>query len=109
MKTTATNSINHQSATTIEKDTAFRTPIRSAIVVAFGLAAMLLLPNQSAYGESDAAQDTGAPVVFQAAGPDAASIQSSVDAFRAALGGINNLNNPGPLGTGRREINWDGG
>src|SRR5262249_38981761 len=48
-------------------------------------------------------------VVFQAAGPNAASIQGTVDAFRAALGDPNNLNNPGPLLTGRREINWDGG
>ena len=48
------------------------------------------------------------PTVFQAAGPNAASIQSSVDAYRAALGNPNNLNNPGPLATGRREINWDG-
>jgi hypothetical protein len=47
--------------------------------------------------------------VFQAAGPDVASIQSSVDAFRAALGNPNNGNAPGPLATGRREINWDGG
>src|SRR4030095_15374879 len=31
------------------------------------------------------------------------------DAFRAALGGSNNLNVPGPLAEGRREINWDGG
>jgi hypothetical protein len=50
-----------------------------------------------------------APIVFQAAGPTAASIQSTVDQFRAALGGVNNLNAPGPLDTGRREINWDGG
>jgi hypothetical protein len=50
-----------------------------------------------------------APVVFQAAGPDAASIQGIVDRFRAALGGVNNLNAPGPLDSGRREINWDGG
>lgn len=47
--------------------------------------------------------------VFQAAGPNAASIQSTVDAFRAALGGANNGNAPGPLAGGRREINWDGG
>jgi hypothetical protein len=38
-----------------------------------------------------------------------ASIQAQVDAFRAALGNPNNANNPGPLGGGRREINWDGG
>src|SRR5207342_922701 len=40
---------------------------------------------------------------------DPASIQSTVDSFRTALGDPNNGNNPGPLQTGRREINWDGG
>jgi hypothetical protein len=54
-------------------------------------------------------RDFVAPTVFQAAGPTAASIQSSVDAFRNALGNPNNGNAPGPLATGRREINWDGG
>jgi hypothetical protein len=49
------------------------------------------------------------PAVFQAAGPTASSIQSTVDEFRAALGDPNNGNNPGPLQMGRREINWDGG
>jgi hypothetical protein len=49
-----------------------------------------------------------AQVVFQAAGPTAASIQGTVDAFRAALGDPNNNNGPGQM-TGRREINWDGG
>lgn len=49
------------------------------------------------------------PAVFQAAGPTAASIQSTVDQYRAALGAVNNGNNPGPLAGGRREINWDGG
>jgi hypothetical protein len=53
--------------------------------------------------------DVEPPVVFQAAGPNAASIQSSIDQFRAALGGVNNGNAPGPITTGRREINWDGG
>jgi hypothetical protein len=57
--------------------------------------------SSSAYG-----QDTK---VFQAAGPNPASIQSTIDQFRAALGGVDNKNNPGPLGGGRREINWDGG
>ena len=47
--------------------------------------------------------------VFQAAGPTAASIQSMVIAFRAALGEPNNANAGGPIGVGRREINWDGG
>lgn len=49
------------------------------------------------------------PIVFQAAGPSAASIQSAVDQFRAAFGGANNGSIAGPLATGRREINWDGG
>jgi hypothetical protein len=49
------------------------------------------------------------PAVFQAAGPTAASIQGTVAAFRAALGDPNNMNAPGPLPAGRREINWDGG
>ncbi len=48
------------------------------------------------------------PTVFQAAGPNVASIQSSVDAFRDALGNTNNGNAVGPLTTGHREINWDG-
>ncbi|HET9531142.1 MAG TPA: hypothetical protein VFQ92_12370, partial [Blastocatellia bacterium] len=52
---------------------------------------------------------SAAPVVFSAAGPDQTSIQATVDAFRAALGDPNNGNAPGPLASGRREINWDGG
>ena len=50
-----------------------------------------------------------APAVFQAAGPTAASLQSSLDQYRLALGGNNNGNLAGPLAGGRREINWDGG
>lgn len=49
------------------------------------------------------------PDVFQAAGPTAASIQASVEAYRLALGGNNNGIAPGPIASGRREINWDGG
>jgi hypothetical protein len=52
--------------------------------------------------------DAGA-ITFSDAGANAAAIQDTVDAFRAALGNPNNMNNPGPLATGRREINWDGG
>ncbi len=46
--------------------------------------------------------------VFQAAGPTAESIQGAVDAYRTALGDPNG-NDAGPLLSGRREINWDGG
>ena len=45
--------------------------------------------------------------VFQAAGPNAASIQAAVDQFRLNLG-ANNGNGPAQP-SGRREINWDGG
>jgi hypothetical protein len=64
---------------------------------------------------SEGRREARTPLIFQAAGPDealgpdAAAIQSMVDAFRAKLGDPNNLNNPGPLAAGRREINWDGG
>jgi hypothetical protein len=51
-------------------------------------------------------QDFAPPEVFQAAGPTASSIQSSVDRFRDALGDPNG--NTGPHDSGRREINWDG-
>jgi hypothetical protein len=43
----------------------------------------------------------------RAAGANPASIQPAVDAFRADLGGANNLGGP-PAASGRREINWDG-
>jgi len=62
--------------------------------------------GQTITGEQLRADGTS---VFQGAGPNAASIQSAADQFRAALGGVNNGNTAGPLGGGRREINWDGG
>ena len=85
--------------------------IRSIRTVAFGLLSITVLVPACEAAET---QDTGRkelipPAVFQAAGADIASIQSSVDAFRVALGEPNNLNEPGPLPVGRREINWDGG
>ncbi len=47
------------------------------------------------------------PLIFSAAGANAAAIQSQVDAYRASLGTLN-ANVPGSFGFGRREINWDG-
>jgi PEP-CTERM motif-containing protein len=49
------------------------------------------------------------PVLFEASGANAAAILATVDAFRTALGSPNNANQAGPLASGRREINWDGG
>jgi hypothetical protein len=48
------------------------------------------------------------PVVREASGPTAASIQAVVDQFRADLGPNNGVT-PGSQPGGRREINWDGG
>ena len=63
----------------------------------------------TALAQGGSAREFVAPSVFQAAGPTIASIAGTLDAFRLALGGINNANVAGPLATGRREINWDGG
>jgi hypothetical protein len=48
------------------------------------------------------------PAVFQAAGPNIASIQGTIADFRAALGDPVNGNTTKELDSGRREINWDG-
>jgi hypothetical protein len=50
-----------------------------------------------------------APIIFSASGSDPASIQATVDAYRAVFGGVNNGNTAGTQADGRREINWDGG
>jgi hypothetical protein len=63
----------------------------------------------TALAQGPAAHEFVAPSVFQAAGPTSASIAGTIDAFRLALGGLNNGNVAGPLAEGRREINWDGG
>jgi hypothetical protein len=69
---------------------------------------MMSIPVRQGHAQGNTPKDFIPPVVFQAAGPSAGSIQSTVDAFRAALGDPNNASNPGPLPSGRREINWDG-
>ena len=79
--------------------------IRATVIAAFGVLSMVLAVSETAQAQ---ATNQPTPLVFQAAGPDATSIQGAVDAFRASLGD-NNLSNPGPIQKGRREINWDGG
>jgi hypothetical protein len=79
-------------------------------VVAVGWLAVMGVPQgQEAAGQADNATALLPPTVFQAAGPTIAAIQSTIEAYRTALGTPNNANAPGPLATGRREINWDGG
>ena len=75
------------------------TLLPSSLLVALALLVVFTLPIDAG----------AAPFVFEVAGDDASAIQASVDAFRAALGNPNNGNAAGPLPSGRREINWDGG
>lgn len=72
-----------------------------ALIVVLGLfAALVVLPRLAEAQDDRAVAGNLDPVsVFQAAGPTAASIQGSVDQFRAAVS----------VPAGRREINWDGG
>jgi hypothetical protein len=84
-------------------------PILSTLVAAFALVSVMVsVQVRQAGAQGNTPNDFILPVVFQAAGPTADSIQSTVDEFRAALGDPNG-NTPGPLAGGRREINWDGG
>lgn len=53
-----------------------------------------------------AISSTSAAVIRSASGLDTASITGALNDFRADLGTLN-PNNPGSLGSGRREINWD--
>jgi hypothetical protein len=87
---------------------------RRYVAIAFsGVLSVLLSVQQTARAqEFPSVPDSAfvAPTVFQAAGPNAASIQSTVDAFRAVPGlETNNGSDPNPHPNGRREINWDGG
>jgi hypothetical protein len=91
----------------------FLIPVQLVVVVGIGLTLMGCGDGDD--GGMARAQNTGrdfvAPMVFQAAGPDLASIQNTVEQYRIALGATNNGNAPGPLSkdSGHREINWDGG
>jgi hypothetical protein len=87
-----------------------RRPLLLTAIATLGIAAAIVCVSvRPAHANGNSSKNFVPPIVFQAAGPNAASIQSTVDAFRAALGNPNNANNPGVLATGRREINWDGG
>jgi hypothetical protein len=70
---------------------------RSTVIAVVGVIFLLQIPVQAA------------SVIFSAAGSGPAGIQATVDNFRNAVGNPNNGNAPGPLASGRREINWDGG
>ena len=81
------------------------------LVAAVGWLSVTILPwvCQADEVQDPHSKDFEPPAVFQAAGPTSAAIQSTVDAFRAALGEPDNGNTLMSLPSGRREINWDGG
>jgi hypothetical protein len=69
-----------------------------------------LLPTTAALAVAalaPAAAHATQPTIRTANGPDAASIQATVDQFRADLGGADN-GVGGTFDTGRRQVNWDG-
>jgi hypothetical protein len=82
-------------------------------VIKFGcvsvLLTLLVFSTSSAFGPAkfSLGRNESTPILFQAAGPSASSIQSSVDAYRTQLGALN-PNVAGSFASGRREINWDG-
>jgi hypothetical protein len=93
----------------ISDSTAAKKPKPWIAVATFSLVSVLFPLGQAAHAQ-DASRPFVAPVVFQAAGPTPESILGTVNAFRAVQGlETPNGNNPGPLQSGRREINWDGG
>ena len=63
------------------------------LVVALGFPLIMTLVPVCEAAQPENPDGFVAPAVFQAAGPTASSIQSTVDAFRAALGEPNNANN----------------
>ena len=66
-------------------------------------------PGQTALERTQGASSADSDAaVYQAAGSTIESIQETVGEYRVALGQPNN-GNQGPLTTGHREINWDGG
>jgi len=89
-----------------------QTYLRKSLIVS-GLALGAIVLGQNASADEGDREQFVPPTVFQVAGPTAASIQSTVDAFRAELGEPNNGNQPRAAladpNIGRREINWDGG
>src|SRR6185295_3861474 len=87
---------------------------RKLVTIGAGLGLLSVLASlpvhDVVHAQGNTSKEFVAPMVFQAAGPTAASIQSSVDQYREALGQPDNRNaGAQPSGSGHREINWDGG
>jgi len=115
---------NYLSAGNVPKGKAHKPKANWRWLISFSLAIIFMVlavhaKAQDLFSSSDATIDPVAiqdnttidfvpPAVFQAAGPNIASIQGTITDFRAALGDPVNGNALTELGAGRREINWDG-
>jgi hypothetical protein len=77
----------------------------------YALIAPIAIIGLMVFGTAHAQNPAADATVFQAAGPNASSIQGAVDQFRLALGDNNGITQAGGpiIAGGRREINWDGG
>ena len=87
---------------------------RKLVTIGAGLGLLSVLASlpvhDVVHAQGNTSKEFVAPMVFQAAGPTAASIQSSVDQYREALGQPDNRNaGAQQSGSGHREINWDSG
>jgi hypothetical protein len=80
---------------------------RYGLAVPIAIIGLLGIFTAQAQNQDDGPKAT----VFQAAGPDGASILGTITQFRNALGNNNGITPPGGpiIAGGRREINWDGG
>jgi hypothetical protein len=78
-----------------------------SLVIVFMILAVHVDGQEADAVDGNTIADFVAPTVFQAAGPTIASIQSAVTEYRNALGNPNG-NTTSEVGSGRREINWDG-
>src|SRR5215213_3376554 len=77
------------------------------LVIVFMILAVHVAGQESVALDGNTAADFVAQTVFQAAGPTVASIQSTINEYRTALGNPNG-NTLAEVANGRREINWDG-
>jgi len=78
-----------------------------SLVIVFMILAAHVEGQEAVALDGNTIADFAAPTVFQAAGPTIASIQGVVTEYRNALGNPNG-NATTEVGSGRREINWDG-
>jgi hypothetical protein len=105
---TAKSPSGHSNRKTQEKVSDVKTKYLSTVAFGLGVLSLAAAAARTVGAQGNTPRDYDPPAVYQAAGPNGASILGTIEAFRTAIGGINN-GNGGSVADGRREINWDGG